>query len=206
MRKNFNLAKISGAARGIPWGSAWKDPRVVVRVVLGVLLLANLIAAAFAFHLFGMSAEEMARQLEQARAELKIQQNRLNQSKTLSAKVEKARLEGGSFVNSYMTSRRKTFSLILSELDKTAEQAGIKPKEKSIQLEPVEGSDTVSMMTISANFEGSYASLLKLVNLLDKSPRFLIIENLQAAPTPSGILNVNIKLDTFVREDAGSAS
>ena len=133
-----------------------------------------------------------------------MQQNRLSQSRNLAAKVQKARVEGGSFLTSYMTSRRKTFSTILGELDKTAEAAGIKAKEKTIQLEPVEGSDALSMMTVSANFEGSYANLLKLVNLLDKSPRFLIIENLQAAPMPTGILNINIKLDTFVREDTGA--
>ena len=200
MLRNFKISNLSGAAKGI----AWKDPKIVVRAILGALLIANLIAAAFAFHLFGTSAEEMARQLEQARQQVRMQQNRLNQSRALAAKVQKARVEGGSFLTSYMTSRRKTFSTILGELDKTAEAAGIKAKEKSIQLEPVEGSDALSMMTVSANFEGSYANLLKLVNLLDKSPRFLIIENLQAAPMPTGILNINIKLDTFVREDTGA--
>ena len=200
MLRNFKISQFSEAAKGI----SWKDPKIVVRVVLGALLVANLVAAAFAFHLFGTSAEEMARQLEQARQQVRMQQNRLNQSRILAGKVQKARVEGGSFLSSYMTSRRKTFSTILGELDKTAETAGIKAKEKSIQLDAVEGSDTLSMMTVSANFEGSYANLLKLVNLLDKSPRFLIIENLQAAPMPTGILNINIKLDTFVREDTGA--
>ncbi|MDQ2900915.1 MAG: hypothetical protein M3Y07_14125 [Acidobacteriota bacterium] len=198
MPRSFNIPRLSGVSLG-----SLKDPKVAVRIVLGALLAANLVAAAFAFHLFGTSAEDMARQLDEGRAQVKIQQNRLNQARLLSGKVGKASSEGGSFVSSYMTSRRKTFSTILGELDKTAEAAGIKAKEKSIQLDPVEGSDSLSMMTISANFEGSYASLLKLVNLLDKSPRFLIIENLQAAPMPTGILNVNIKLDTFVRDDNG---
>jgi len=39
------------------------------------------------------------------------------------------------------------------------------------------------MMSISAGYEGTYANLTKFVNLLDKSPRFLIIENMQTAPT-----------------------
>ena len=58
-------------------------------------------------------------------------------------------------------------------------------------------------MTISAAYEGNYASLTKFVNLLDKSPRFLIIESLMAAPqqsTNGDLLSVTIKLDTFVRE------
>ncbi|MDQ6705466.1 MAG: hypothetical protein M3Z85_05820 [Acidobacteriota bacterium] len=204
MPRSFSVAHLIPRLSGTSLGS-WKDPKVAVRIALGALLAANLAAAAFAFHLFGTSAEEMARQLDDARAQVKIQQNRLSQARLLSGKVGKASSEGGAFVSNYMTSRRKTFSTILGELDKTAEAAGIKAKEKSIQLDPVEGSDSLSMMTISANFEGKYANLLKLVNLLDKSPRFLIIENLQAAPMPTGILNVNIKLDTFVRDDNGEA-
>ena len=63
-------------------------------------------------------------------------------------------------------------------------------------------------MQISAAYEGSYAGLTKFINLLDKSRRFLIIESLTAAPqqTNAGdLLNVVIKLDTFVREQAGNA-
>ena len=62
-------------------------------------------------------------------------------------------------------------------------------------------------MSISAAYEGNYTSLLKFVNLLDKSPRFLIIEGLTAAPQQSNaadLLNVVIKLDTFVREQSGN--
>ncbi|MGA3044568.1 MAG: hypothetical protein ABSF54_27660, partial [Bryobacteraceae bacterium] len=66
---------------------------------------------------------------------------------------------------------------------------------------------TLYQMTISAAYEGTYASLTKFVNLLDKSPRFLIIESLMAAPQQSNagdLLSVTIKLDTFVREQTGN--
>ena len=74
-------------------------------------------------------------------------------------------------------------------------------------LEPVEGSDTLSQMTISVGYEGTYQNLTKFVHLLDKSRRFLIIENMVASPQQSGqMLNVSFKLDTFVREEPGSVS
>lgn len=196
MLKDFDLAAIS-----------WKEPRVLVRAALGVLLLANLLAAGFAFHIFGSSAEDVAMQVDDARRQLIAQQSQLKRTKALSGKSASARTEGDRFVSTYMTSRRSTYSTILNELTDTAAKAGIKTKETSITREPVEGSDTLSMMTISANFEGTYANLLKMINLLDRSPRFLIIESLQAAPQPNGnIVNVNIKLNTFVRDDVGGAA
>jgi hypothetical protein len=58
------------------------------------------------------------------------------------------------------------------------------------------------MMQITANFEGLYPDLIHFINLLDKSDRLLIIESLNATPQQSGgRLNVQLKLDTFVRED-----
>ena len=64
------------------------------------------------------------------------------------------------------------------------------------------GSDTLSMMSISANYEGTYANLMRFVHELDRSPRLLIIEGLNAAPQATGgTLNISMKIDTFVRDD-----
>lgn len=183
---------------------AVKDPRILVRVVLGLLLLANLVAALFAFRPWGGSAEDLARQVLALRTQLDQQRARLSETGALVAKVEKARTEGDRFLTRATMDRRTTFSTIVDELDRAATQAGIKPKERAIVLEPIEGSDTLSMMSITAGYEGSYVNLTRFVNLLDKSPRFLIIESMSATPQQSGaVLNVSIKMDTFVREDPG---
>src|ERR1022692_1523101 len=101
----------------------WKDPRVAMRAVLGVILLANLVAAGIAY------------------------------------------------------------------------------QPTTWTLEPIEGSDTLAMMTINAGCQGTYAALSKFVNLVDKSPRFLIIESMVAQPQQTGqTLNVTLKVDTFVKE------
>jgi type IV pilus assembly protein PilO len=63
------------------------------------------------------------------------------------------------------------------------------------------------MMSITAGYEGSYSNLQKFVSLLDKSPRFLIIESLVASPQQgSPVLNVSLKLDAFVNEAPEASS
>ena len=62
------------------------------------------------------------------------------------------------------------------------------------------------MMSISANYEGTYANLMRFVHEIDRSPRLLIIEALNAAPQQTGgTLNISMKIDTFVREDGSAA-
>jgi type IV pilus assembly protein PilO len=58
------------------------------------------------------------------------------------------------------------------------------------------------MLTITANYEGAYADLLHFVHEVDRSPRLLIIESLNAAPLQGGgQLSISMKLESFVRED-----
>jgi Tfp pilus assembly protein PilO len=188
-------------------GLKMKDPRVAMRAVIGVLLVANLAAAVFAFKPFGGSAEDLRREQEALRSQLAQAQARLATNKRLVEKVQTAREQGDQFLGKYVTDRRTTFSIIVDELNRMAKDAGIKPRDATLTLDPVEGSDTLSMMTISAGYEGNYASLTKFVNLLDKSQRFLIIESMVAAPQQGGqSLVVSLRLDTFVKDVPGGVS
>jgi type IV pilus assembly protein PilO len=204
MSKSFSVSPrllAGGSGRKI------KDPRVLVRAALGVLVLANIAAALVAFKPWGGSAEDLARERADRQQQLSALQGRLEKTKALVAKAERARKEGDGFLAEYTTDRRTTFSTIFAELERVAQEAGIQPRPVSYELNQVEGSDTLYQMNISAAYEGSYANLTKFINLLDKSPRFLIIESLMAAPQQANagdLLSVSIKLDTFVREQAGN--
>ena len=55
------------------------------------------------------------------------------------------------------------------------------------------------MVSISANFRGEYENLVKLLNLLDRSEKFLIVERLAAAPREEGGLQITMRVDAFVR-------
>ncbi len=191
---------------GFPWETL-TEPKVLVRIGLGFLLVANLAAAAFAFHLFDASPEDVGRQLTSALETQRQEQLRLVRSRLLAATVEKGKTEGAKFLATSMTSRRRTYSTILRELTETAKTAGMEKAGGSINLQPVAGSEDetgaakLDMMSVSFNLEGTYPQLVKFVNLLDRSPRFLIIETLTATPrAKTDVLTVNFKLDTFVRE------
>jgi Tfp pilus assembly protein PilO len=190
MPRNFNLS-----------GLKWKDPRVAMRAVLGVLLLANLVAAVIAFKPFGGSADDLRRDRNALQQQLQQLRTQVAKNKKLVEKVETARREGDRFLATSFTDRRVVTSTIQGELVQIAKDAGITYQPTTWTLEPIEGSDTLAMMTINAGCQGTYAALSKFVNLVDKSPRFLIIESMVAAPQQTGqILNVTIKFDTFVQE------
>ena len=175
---------------------------MAVRAVLGVLLVANLVTAVIAFKPFGGGADDLRRDrdiLRQQVAQLKIQ---VAKSRKLVEKIETARTQGNQFLTKYFTQRRVVTSTIQGELVQIAKDAGITYQPTTWNIDAIEGSDTLAMMTINAGCQGTYAALSKFVNLVDKSPRFLIIESMVAAPQQTGqVLNVTVKVDTFVKEE-----
>lgn len=197
MRKSFKLRLPAGLA-----GASAKDPRVIARAVIGILLLANLLAALAVFMPLGGSPEELEDQAVSLRQQVQQRRAQHERSRILVAKIEHARASGDTFLSSYFLSRQSTYSTLLGELDKAAKESGIRSKDRSFVIDPVEGSDTMSMMTITANYEGTYGDLLQFVNHLDKSPRFLILDTLTATPQQgSANLNVAVKMNSFVKAE-----
>jgi len=133
----------------LPHLAALKDTRVIVRLILGLLLLANVVAAGFAFHFFDDSPEQLARQVQSTRQQTLAAVIRLNRARQIALKVDTGREEGTKFISTYMTSRRITYSTILTELNQTAAQAQMTPKDALIGLDAIQGTDSLDMMTVT---------------------------------------------------------
>jgi len=191
MLKNFNLKnKVPG------------NPRAVIRLVLGVLVAANLVAGYFVLRPLGGSPQELRQQVVDLRTQIRQQQGTVDRTRLMAGKIEIGRGEGDKFMGKYFLPRRSAYSVVMAELNDLASQAKVTAKESANAIEPVDGSDTLDMMQITANYEATYGDLVRFVNLVDKSDRLLVMESLNATPQQGGNkLNVMIKLDTFVVED-----
>ncbi|MEP7365180.1 MAG: type 4a pilus biogenesis protein PilO [Acidobacteriota bacterium] len=176
------------------------DPRGTIKIVLGVLVALNVVASYFYFFPPGGSAAELEAALVQTRMQIQRGRATLEQAKASVKKVQTARQEQEKFVSGYFMDRRTASSTILTEIGAMAKQAGITPREHSFTIDPVEGSDVFSMMTITANYEGTYGDLIQFVNAVDRSPRFLIIDSIAAQPQQSGGLQARFKMNAFLRD------
>jgi Tfp pilus assembly protein PilO len=190
MPRNFNLD-----LRAIA-----KSRQSMVRAGLGALLLANLAAAWFVFQTPGGSLEQLESEMMAARKQIIARQQAIERLKQLVARSAEARDEGDRFLASYFLDRQIAYSTLEVELAEAAKEAGIRARERTFNYEPIEGSSTLGMLTVNANFEGTYADLIEFVNQVDRSKRLLIIEALSAQPQQGGqTLSVTVKLNVFFR-------
>lgn len=174
----------------------------IARAVLGLLVVLNLIAAGFVLYPPGGSAESLDQELVRLQAQLKQSKTRLEETRKHAEAVEKGRGTADQFLATYFVPRRAAPTTFLTELNQIAQRAGIKDRGNQFAADVIEGSEALGMLTITANFEGTYRNLLNFVREIDRSQNLLIIESLNATPQQgSNILTVAIKMEAFLRED-----
>ena len=196
MPRNFKKSGQNPVARG------QRTPARTARMVLGALLGLNLIAAGLVLYPPGGSAEALAQELVTLQTQVATARVRLDRTRTQASFVEKGRGEGDEFLKTYFVGERELTSILTAELIRIADQTKIRDRGSSYTIEKIDGSDTLNMVTISANFEGTYRNLLDFVRQVDRSETFLIIESLNATPQPNAnVLTVAMKLEAFVRSD-----
>jgi hypothetical protein len=177
-----------------------------IRIVLGALLALNVIAAGLVLFPPGGSADDLERELASLQSQIMQKRALLERSRLNVAAIEKARGEGDRFLTDYFLSRRTADSTLLSVLSAAATKAQIKERDGAQTTEYIEGSDSLSMRTVTVNYEGTYRNLLNFINELDHSQQLLIIESMSAAPQQgSNILTVSLKIDAFIRDDSAPA-
>lgn len=182
----------------------FRDPSSALRVILGTLVLLNLIAGGLVMFPPGGSPEQMQVKLQTLQVRILQSKSQLGRTRTIASKVDRGRQEGDQFMDQYFLNSSSTYSTIVGELVGAARRANIKAKEHSYITEPIEGSEDLTMMSITGAYEGTYSDLLHYVNEIDRTKRLLIIENLVAQPQQGagGVLNISIRFDTFVKEKA----
>lgn len=177
-----------------------RDPARIIRPILGILVVLNLIAAGLMLYPPGGSADSLDRDLASMQTQLAQKRALLEQTKQHVEAVKKGRGEGDEFLDTYFLRQRTVSSTMLDKLNDFARQAQLKERGVSNSQEPVDGSDSLAMMTITAEYEGSYKNLMNFVREIDRSPLLLIIESLNVAPQQGGnTLTVSMKMNAFVQ-------
>lgn len=178
------------------------DPVTAARATLGSLVLLNLVALWMVFNPPGGSVSSLSTDMAATQQQIAHKRTNVRKLRAIVDKVKLAREATEKFESEYFLARRTYTSTVVDELGRSAKAAGIREREKSFNVEAIEGADNLQLLTINANYEGNYADLVQFVSMVDRSGRLLILEALQAQPLSAGQgLGIQVKLNAIVRED-----
>lgn len=197
MARNFSLEKAHAAVtRG--------GTRFWLLVAGSVLLVANCVALIFYLAPPGGSRAELQQRREQLRSEIAGTRTASARLRNVSGKVQLGSTEADVFENRYFLPERIAYSSVIAELQRMAKATSVDEREAVFSKEPIEGSDDLSVLNISARFQGSYANLMHFLNEADKSPMLLMLDTLQATPQQrGGQIDTEIRFQVIIREQPG---
>ncbi len=168
-----------------------KDLKIAMVVMAGI----DLLAAALYFSPLIGSAETRRMDLNQLQAELTQKTRQVAPLKDLPEKVNLAGLEIGDFYKKRFPSQN---SQILTEIGKLAsangvriEQGTYKPADEiTVGLQPIQ---------MEYNLGGSYTSLARFINALERDDMFFIINSVTLGGDPQGPVKLSVKLETYLK-------
>lgn len=191
----------------------WREKRILL-IVLGVLLLANTIFF-FTYRVQYVSRlQDLAERQEQAQGRLdQARRARITAEQQLAA-YKKVQTELQVLYNERWSTLMQRLTAMIDEVKRLAAASHLSPpsysftngetKSTAVTTTGVKGSIGTTTVEIAFNVQGTYEQVRRLINLLELSDQFVIIDGIglsaaDAAGTEK-VLALNIRLKTLFRD------
>jgi Tfp pilus assembly protein PilO len=188
----------------------WREKQLLL-IFLGVLLLVN--AGFFLTYRvrYQQRLDDLDARVLESQAKLDAAHARRKSLEGQFAGVQKVQRDIDTVYNEHWATQRERMADLLVEVRRLAAASQLVPKSTTFMEEPPKKEhERTTQMGISFGVVGSYQQIRRLINLLELSDQFIIIDqvglqnSLAASDTPA--LNLAIRLKTIFRLDPADAS
>jgi Tfp pilus assembly protein PilO len=194
----------------------WRERRILL-LILALLLLGNVVFFLTYRVQYQSRLDEMDERLQQAEGQLsQTRQSRAeSEAKLLSyRKVEK---DVQQVFDEHWSTRPRRLTRLISEVKRLADASNAIPRTYSFATEDqvkaaaaTRGGREVAIganeMSITFSVDASYEQIRRMINLLELSEQFVIIEGVSLSSGGNDKLNLNLRLKTLFRDEEGPAA
>jgi Tfp pilus assembly protein PilO len=202
MTRNSEAASELVAASGSAWRHKISPLQFRLRIVAAVLLALNLVALYLYLSPPGGSRQDLELESLHLRSQILAAQTQSAKMRALASNVQAGSTEAADFTTKYFLPKRAAYVAVFEEIQRMAKASGIQERDAAWSEEPIEGTADLTLLNITANYEGAYADLLKFLYEADHSPMLLMLDALTAAPQRNNQINTAIRFQAIVREPA----
>ena len=186
----------------------WREKRILL-IVLALLLLANTMFF-FTYRVqYQSRLDTLDNRLAEVESELEqVRTSRIRAEQTLQSyrKVENDVLE---VFNEHWATQPERFTKLFEEVMHLAMVSSLSPESYSFKRGDAKRISAggprhnlgATEVGISFGVEGTYAQVRRLINLLELSRQFVIIERITLAASADQVLSLNLQLKTIFRDE-----
>jgi hypothetical protein len=195
----------------------WREKRVLL-IVLGLLLLANTIFF-FTYRVQYVSRlQDLDARQQQTEGQLELARNARVGAEQQLAAYKKVQTDLQVLYNERWSTAMQRLTALIDEVKKLAAASHLQPpayaftsgESKQASTAPsTKGSIGTNTVGIAFTVQGTYEQVRRLINLLELSDQFVIIDSISLGTTNDAatdrILSLNIRLKTLFRDPRTSA-
>jgi len=174
-----------------------RQTRKKIKIALAVLLGADVVAAAVLFSPLVGSADSRRQELTRLWTELQLKTHQVEPLKNLDQKVKIANRQIADFYKTRFPARD---SQILIQLGKLAAANGVTIDTAKYTVKDAEIGQ-LQRVEIDAALSGSYVSLARFINALERDDMVFIIDSVTLGGEQNGI-KLEMKLETYLKGGA----
>ncbi|MBW3671496.1 MAG: hypothetical protein KY432_07460 [Acidobacteria bacterium] len=184
----------------------WKERKWLL-VGLGVLLVINIVFFVTYRVRYENRINALNSDLAIAREDLEETSERRREAQQLLASVDRTRDDLSRVYDQWWSTRPERLAPMIVELQTLARKSGLNPPARSYTWSEQRTGQTsagAEALTVAFRVEGSYEAIRNLINLIEMSPHFIIIEEIGLMDTSDGgkKLGMTLRLKTLFRADA----
>lgn len=187
----------------------WKEKRVLL-IILGLLLAANVIFFLTYRVQYQSRLDDLDARLEQAEASLRdVRNSRLRAERDLAshAKVEK---DVSTVYEQHWATRAERLTALIVEVKRLGQASGLVPSSYSFDRADIKNTQALRVreapvgateVGMSFNVTGTYAQARRLINLLELSRQFVIIDGITLNSAEGEVLALDLHVKTIFRDE-----
>jgi Tfp pilus assembly protein PilO len=177
-----------------------RQTRKKIKIALAVLVTIDIVAVVVLISPLVGSTASRKQQLTQLWMELQAKTRQVEPLKNLPDKVHAASLQISDFYKKRFPAQD---SEILIQFGKLAVTNGVTIEEAKYKVDDIE-LGKLQPVEVEANLSGSYVSLARFINALERDDMLFVIDNITLAGEQKGPIKLQMKVETYLK--TGSAS
>jgi Tfp pilus assembly protein PilO len=181
----------------------WREKRVLL-IVLGVVLLANLLFFLTYRVRYQQRLEDLASRQTQVQAQLDQAIARRSSIQAQLAAYARVRKDIQAVYDQRWSTQKERLAAIIVETERLAAASQLHPRGYSFSQDvQKDASLGATAVHIAFSVQGTYQQVRRLINLIELSDQFMIIDQLSlasAAEENSGVINLTIRVKTLFRD------
>lgn len=172
-----------------------RQTRKKLKLMLAILGGVDLLAAILYFSPLVGSTESRQMQRNQLQAELTAKTRQVAPLKDLPEKIDLAKHQIADFYKNRFPAQN---SQIYAELGKVAAATGVKIDQ--LKNKPADtSSNGLQPIEMEADLSGSYTSLARFINAMERDEMFFVINSVTLGGEPQGAVKLNVKLEAYLK-------